>query len=149
MSFPGPSVWDIYRCRKEALNKFHVKEREAPPWPSMRDFRLFLHSLSLANLRTKAIYPWWLLPACARGAQWPLSGKVAPVGGGNSTRRSQLRRAIRFNKSSSLADEFSRAWPRRAEDLKDWFAKVLYRLEYCDLQFQDVEGVMAILETCE
>ena len=39
--------------------------------------------------------------------------------------------------------------PRRAEDLKDWFAKVLYRLEYCDLQFQDVEGVMAILETCE
>ena len=39
--------------------------------------------------------------------------------------------------------------PRRAEDLKDWFAKVLYRLEYCDMQFQDVEGAMAILETCE
>ena len=39
--------------------------------------------------------------------------------------------------------------PRRGESLKDWFAKVLYRLEYCDMQFQDVDGVMAILETCE
>jgi hypothetical protein len=39
--------------------------------------------------------------------------------------------------------------PRRGESLKDWFAKVLYRLEYCDMQFQDVEGVMAILETYE
>ena len=32
--------------------------------------------------------------------------------------------------------------PRRGESLKDWFAKVLYRLEYCDMQFQDVDGVM-------
>ena len=39
--------------------------------------------------------------------------------------------------------------PRRGESLKDWFAKVLYRLEYCDMQFQDVDGVMAILETYE
>ena len=31
----------------------------------------------------------------------------------------------------------------------DWFTKVLYRLKWCDMQFQDVEGVMAILETCE
>ena len=39
--------------------------------------------------------------------------------------------------------------PRRGESLKDWFAKVLYRLEYCEMQFQDVDGVMAILETYE
>ena len=39
--------------------------------------------------------------------------------------------------------------PRRKESLDDWFVKVLYRLGYCDLQLQDVEGVMAILETCE
>ena len=39
--------------------------------------------------------------------------------------------------------------PRRKESLIDWFTKVLYRLEWCDMQFQDVEGVMAILETCE
>jgi hypothetical protein len=39
--------------------------------------------------------------------------------------------------------------PRQHESLENWFVKVLYRLEYCDLQFQDVEGVMAILETCE
>ena len=39
--------------------------------------------------------------------------------------------------------------PRRKEGLEDWFVKVLYRLEYCDLLFQDVDGVMAILETCE
>ena len=39
--------------------------------------------------------------------------------------------------------------PRQNECLEDWFVKVLYRLEYCDLQFQDVEGVMTILETCE
>jgi hypothetical protein len=39
--------------------------------------------------------------------------------------------------------------PRRKESLIDWFNKVLYRLEWCDMQFQDVEGGMAILETCE
>ena len=39
--------------------------------------------------------------------------------------------------------------PRRKESLVDWFTKVLYSLEWCDMQFQDVEGVMAILETCE
>ena len=39
--------------------------------------------------------------------------------------------------------------PRRKESLIDWFTKVLYRLEYCDMKFQDAEGVMAILETCE
>ena len=39
--------------------------------------------------------------------------------------------------------------PRRHESLENWFVKVLYRLEYCDLQWQDVDGVMAILETCE
>ena len=39
--------------------------------------------------------------------------------------------------------------PRRKECLVDWFTKVLFRLEWWDMQFQDEEGVMAILETCE
>ena len=41
--------------------------------------------------------------------------------------------------------------PRRRESLVDWLTKlkVLYRLEWCDMAFQKVDGVMAILETCE
>ena len=36
--------------------------------------------------------------------------------------------------------------PRRKESLVDWWTKVFYRLDWCDLAFQDVEGGMAILE---
>ena len=36
--------------------------------------------------------------------------------------------------------------PRRKESLVDWLTKVLYRLEWCDLVFQDINGAMAILE---
>ena len=39
--------------------------------------------------------------------------------------------------------------PKRKESLIDGFTKVLYGLEWCDMQFQDVENVMAILKTCE
>ena len=39
--------------------------------------------------------------------------------------------------------------PRRRERLVDWSTKVLFRLEWCDLAFQNVDGVMAILGTCE
>ena len=41
--------------------------------------------------------------------------------------------------------------PRRKGSLVDWFTKVLYRLVWCDMPFQEVEGVMAmaILETCK
>ena len=49
-----------------------------------------------------------------------------------------------------LGDTYSENYdirPPRKESLLDWFTKVLYRLEWCDLQ--DVEGVMSILETCE
>ena len=53
-----------------------------------------------------------------------------------------------------LGSTYSRNYdirPRRKESMTDWFTKLLYRLEWCDMQFQDVEGAMhmAILETCE
>ena len=39
--------------------------------------------------------------------------------------------------------------PRRKEGSMDWSTKVLYKLQWRDIQFQDEEGVMAILETRE
>ena len=51
-----------------------------------------------------------------------------------------------------LGDTYSQNYdirPRRRESLVDWLTKVLYRLDWCDLAFQDVEGVMAILEAYE
>ena len=38
--------------------------------------------------------------------------------------------------------------PRRTESLVDWLIKALYRLEWRDLVFQDVEGDIAIPESC-
>ena len=38
---------------------------------------------------------------------------------------------------------------RRRESLVDWLTKVLYRLEWCDMAFQNVDGAVAILEACE
>ena len=51
-----------------------------------------------------------------------------------------------------LGDTYSQNFnlrPRRKESLVGWWTKVLYRLDWCDLAFQDVEGVMAILEARE
>ena len=39
--------------------------------------------------------------------------------------------------------------PRKRGGLVDWLMKVLFRLEWCDLAFQDVDGVMDILQVCE
>ena len=43
--------------------------------------------------------------------------------------------------------------PRRKESLAmsmvDWLTKVLFRLRWCDLAFQDADGGMCILDSCE
>ena len=51
-----------------------------------------------------------------------------------------------------LGDTYSQTYdirPRRRESLADWLTKMLYRSDWCDLAFQDVEGVMAILDAYE
>ena len=39
--------------------------------------------------------------------------------------------------------------PRRRGGLVGWLTKVLLRFEWCDMAFQDDDGVMAIVESCE
>ena len=39
--------------------------------------------------------------------------------------------------------------PGRKESLVDWLTKVLFRLKWCDLVFQDDDGVIAVLEFSE
>ena len=51
-----------------------------------------------------------------------------------------------------LGDTYSENYdirPRRRESLVDWVTKVLYRLEWCDMALQNVDGVITILDTCE
>ena len=51
-----------------------------------------------------------------------------------------------------LGDTYSENYeirPMRRESLVGWLTKVLYRLDWCDMAFRDVDGVMAILETYE
>ena len=78
----------------------------------------------------------------------PLATKLAKVYGPCSllVRQTELMEGL----GSTYSQNYDLR-PRRGESPKDWFAKVLCRLEYCDMymQFQDVDGVMAILETCE
>ena len=51
-----------------------------------------------------------------------------------------------------LGDTYSENYdirPRRRESLVDWWTNVLYRLDWCDMALQNVDGVMAILDTYE
>ena len=67
----------------------------------------------------------------------PLAAKLAKVYEPCSTlvRQTELMDGFRSTHSQNYDIR-----PRRHESLEKWFVKVLYRLEWCDLQFQDVEG---------
>ena len=51
-----------------------------------------------------------------------------------------------------LGDTYSENYDimsRRRESLVDWLTKVLCRLEWCDMAFQNADGAAAILSACE